>query len=74
MSLLQNVKTKRGPSDLSGQMMKILSEQGILKGKYKCTIDLMFDWFGISCMSTDNFFLFAKQTNPNQSNRKSMVQ
>ncbi len=41
--------------------------QGILKGKYHCTIDILFDWFGISCMTTDNFcFLFAKQTNPNQ--------
>jgi len=37
-------------------------------GKYHCAIDLLFDWFGISCMATDNFlFLFAKQTNPNQS-------
>jgi hypothetical protein len=45
------------------------------RGKYHCTIDLLFDWFGISCMTTDNFcFLFAKQTNPNQSNRRSMVQ
>jgi hypothetical protein len=24
-------------------------------GKYHCTIDLLFDWFGISCMTTDNF-------------------
>jgi hypothetical protein len=49
--------------------------QGILKGKDHCTIDLLFDWFGISCVTTDNFsFLFAKQTNPNQSNRRSMVQ
>ncbi len=23
--------------------------------KYHCTIDLLFDWFGISCMTTDNF-------------------
>jgi hypothetical protein len=49
--------------------------QGILRGEYHCTVDLLFDWFGISCMTTDNFcFLFAKQTNPNQSNRMSMVQ
>jgi hypothetical protein len=43
--------------------------------KYHCTIDLLFDWFGISCMTTDNFFLGGggKQTNPNQSNRRSMV-
>ncbi len=29
--------------------------QGILKGKDHCTIDHLFDWFGISCMTTDNF-------------------
>ncbi len=23
--------------------------------KYHCTIDLLFHWFGISCMTTDNF-------------------
>jgi hypothetical protein len=30
--------------------------QGILKGggKYHFTIDLLLDWFGISCMTTDN--------------------
>jgi len=22
---------------------------------YHCTVDLLFDWFGISCMTTDNF-------------------
>jgi len=31
------------------------ASQGILNGKYHCTIDLLFDWFGISCMTTDNF-------------------
>ncbi len=31
--------------------------------KYHCTVDLLFDWFGISCMTTDN----------NQSKRRSMV-
>jgi hypothetical protein len=44
--------------------------QGILKGEYHCAVDLLFDWFGISCMTTDNFcFLFA-----NQSNKRLMVQ
>ncbi len=23
-------------------------------GKYHCTVDFLFDWFGISCMTTDN--------------------
>ncbi len=46
-----------------------------LRGKYHCTIDLLFVWFGISCMTANNFcFLFAKQTNPNKSNRWSAVQ
>jgi hypothetical protein len=32
-----------------------LLNQGILKGS---TIDLLFDWFGISCMTTDNFCFY----------------
>jgi hypothetical protein len=46
-----------------------------LRDKYHCAIDLLFDWFVINCMTTDNFcFLFAKQAIPNQSNRRSTVQ
>jgi len=32
-------------------------------GKYHCTVDLLFDWFGISCMTTDNccFYLQNRQ-------------
>jgi hypothetical protein len=30
--------------------------QGILKGEVSMYIDLLFDWFGISCMNTENFF------------------
>ncbi len=29
-------------------------------GKYRCTIDLLFDWFGISCMTTDNFCFYLQ--------------
>jgi hypothetical protein len=29
-------------------------------GKYHCTIDLPFDWFGISCMTTDNFCFYLQ--------------
>ncbi len=32
------------------------------RGKYQCTIDLVFDWFGISCMTTDNFCFFICKT------------
>jgi hypothetical protein len=28
--------------------------------KYHCTIDLLFDWFGISCMTTDNFCFYLQ--------------
>jgi hypothetical protein len=35
-------------------------EQGILNGKYHCTVDLLFDWFGISCMTTDNFCFYLQ--------------
>ncbi len=34
--------------------------QGILKGKYHCTVDLLFDWFRISCMATDNFCFYLQ--------------
>jgi hypothetical protein len=37
--------------------------QEILKGKYHCTIDLLFDWFRISYVTTDNscFYLQNRQ-------------
>jgi hypothetical protein len=35
-------------------------EQGILEGKYHCTIDLLFKWFGISCMTTDNLHFYLQ--------------
>jgi hypothetical protein len=31
-----------------------------LRGMYHCTIDLLFDWFGISCMTTDNFCFYLQ--------------
>ncbi len=34
--------------------------QWILSGKYNCTIDLLFDWFGISCMKIDNFYFYLQ--------------
>ena len=30
------------------------------RGKYHCTIDLLFDWCGISCMTTDNFCFYLQ--------------
>ncbi len=40
-------------------------KQGILRGgEYHCTVALLFDWFGISCITTDNFrfYLQTSQT------------
>ncbi len=34
--------------------------QGILQGKYHCTIDLLFDWFGINSMKIDNFCFYLQ--------------
>ena len=34
--------------------------EGILKGKYHCTVDLLFDWFWISCMTIDNFCFYLQ--------------
>ncbi len=31
-----------------------------LRGKYHCTIDLLLDWFGISCVTTDNFCFYLQ--------------
>jgi hypothetical protein len=28
-------------------------------GKYHCTVDLLFDWFEISCMATDYFCFYS---------------
>ncbi len=30
------------------------------RGKYHRTVDLLFDWFGISCMTTDNFCFYLQ--------------
>ncbi len=37
-----------------------VSMQGILKGPYHCTIDLLFDKFGITSMITDNFCFYLQ--------------
>ncbi len=33
---------------------------GNTKGKYHCTVDLLFVWFGISCRTTDNFCFYLQ--------------
>jgi hypothetical protein len=33
---------------------------GTKGGEYHCTVDLLFDWFGISCMTTDNFCFYLQ--------------
>jgi hypothetical protein len=30
------------------------------RGKYHCTVDLLFERFGISCMTTDNFCFYVQ--------------
>ncbi len=31
-----------------------MANQGILKGKYHCTIEHLFDWFGLVCFANKN--------------------
>ncbi len=31
-----------------------------IRRKYHCTIDLLFGWFGISCMTTDSFCFYMQ--------------
>ncbi len=38
----------------------MLLQPGNTKGGYHCTIDLLFDWFGIGCMTTDNFCFYLQ--------------
>ena len=45
----------RSPPGLS-----VSSYRECQRGKYHCTIDLQFDWFGISCMTTDNFCFYLQ--------------
>jgi hypothetical protein len=37
-----------------------LVEQGTLKGKYHCTVDLLCDCFGINCMTINNFRFYLQ--------------
>jgi hypothetical protein len=46
------------PRNLSGVGFILAREY--LRGKYCCTVDLLFDWFGISCMTTNNFVFICK--------------
>jgi len=41
-------------------MVHILQFSKLEWGKYYCTIDLLFDWFGISSMKTDNFCFYLQ--------------
>jgi len=45
------------------------------RGKFHFTVDLLFDWFGISCLTTDNFcFYLQNRLIRTSQNRRSMVQ
>jgi hypothetical protein len=53
----------------------ILPSREYLRGKYHCTIELLFDWFGIVCFANKKQKLSVViWLIPNQSNRRSMVQ
>jgi hypothetical protein len=39
---------------------RVGSSKEYYKGKHHCTIDLLFEWIGISCMTTHNFCFISK--------------
>ncbi len=47
-------QNRLGSKGLQGQTREYL------RGKYHCTIDLLFDWFRISCMTTDKFCFYLQ--------------
>jgi hypothetical protein len=44
------------------------------RGKYHCTVDLLFDWFELVCLQIKTKLSVVIQLSRNQSNRRSMVQ
>jgi hypothetical protein len=51
----------------------IYLDQGILKGEYPCTVDLLFDWLGLVCFANENRNCQLSYMS-NKSNRRSMLQ
>jgi hypothetical protein len=41
-------------------VLNVNGRTGTLKGKYHCTVELLFDWFGICCMTIDNFHFYSQ--------------
>ncbi len=44
----------------NGHNMLTVYAGNTLRGEYHCTIDLMFDWFGINCMTANNFCFYLQ--------------
>ncbi len=40
-------------------MSRVLNRE-YKRGKYHSTVDLLFDWFGINCMTADNFCFYLQ--------------
>jgi hypothetical protein len=55
---------------LTGENLKVVWAK-VLPGNTKCTVDLLFDWFGLVCFAKMSVVI---QLIPNQSNRRSTVQ
>jgi hypothetical protein len=50
MKLISNYRHGHAPAKIS----KSPTIREYLKGKYHCTIDLLFDWFGLVCFANKN--------------------
>ncbi len=56
-SILPRLESRRVHQNLA---LGKASAREYWRGKYHCTIDLLFDWFGISFMTTDNFCFYLQ--------------
>jgi hypothetical protein len=54
-------RSKQKMTSFKGHRNLIYIEAGKhSREKYHCTVDLRFDWFGISCMTTDRFCFYLQ--------------
>ncbi len=45
---------ERGARELTGENLKTVWAYSLTRGKYHCTVDLLFDWFGLVCFANKN--------------------
>jgi hypothetical protein len=60
LTILNTLKVKSHFLFSPNSTFPALECPGACAGKYHCTIGLLFDWFRINCMTTDNFCFYLQ--------------